>query len=374
MVTSQVPARQRRAAAALAGTLALTLAIGLASAAGAPLKQGTSAFTAVSAQRASTTDPVDESAPQETGDESTAHAIGGRALKRGYDLARAQSQELLRADFNNLPASASPISPANFQAALGGTKHPDTNQYDDTYITQDDAAHGNVIRTHLDARTIRGSHGPDVNHGVVLYIAITPTDHACMQYDIKFSNGFDFDMGGKLPGLEGVYGTTTPSAPSGGSGPLDYAWSGRMMWIDPDGTTRTQDPSNTAVSYMYHPRQAGANGDNVRWNKTFISGQWHTVKQCYTMNTPGQANGVLEAWFDGVKVVDNHQFVYRNDSTTGRDLHISHIAWEIFRGGDIDEWMSLQSGEIYIDNVVVTGYPNSAPASCTSPAGCAGLS
>jgi hypothetical protein len=118
-------------------------------------------------------------------------------------------------------------------------------------------------------------------------------------------------------------------------GPKAYSWAG---------------PTNMAVSYMYHPGQAGTYGDNVRWNKPYIAGTWHTVKQCHVMNTVGRADGVLRAWMDGSLVVNDEAYTYR----TSDQVHINYIAFSLFRGGNTASWAGSWDGFVDIDNVLIT--------------------
>ena len=69
------------------------------------------------------------------------------------------------------------------------------------------------------------------------------------------------------------------------------------------------------VTYLYHPGQSDQWGDNVRWNKPFIAGQWHKIQMCYAMNTVGSANGKLLVWFDGTQVRNDTNVVYRSTPT-----------------------------------------------------------
>jgi hypothetical protein len=174
-------------------------------------------------------------------------------------------------------------------------------------------------------------------------------DNACLSYDIRFSPTFDWDMGGKLPGLQGVRPGISAATPTGGGNPGDKGWSGRLMWLGPQAYSWA-GPTNEVVSYMYGPRQVDYYGDNYRWHRAFVAGTWHKVKICYRMNTVGSANGMLTAWMDGTKVLDVTNYVYRLRS----DVHISHLNWSIFRGGAKTEWASSRDGYVDIDNVLVT--------------------
>ncbi len=238
------------------------------------------------------------------------------------------------------------VNPQAFITALGPT-NKNAGAYDDMSIVADGRG-GKAVRTVLRAGTTHSL--PTANdNGNNLFITLPGTyDQACMSYDIRFDSNFDWSLGGKLPGLEGVAPGTSVAAPTGGN-QTDFGWSGRMMWLGP-AAYKWAGPLNMAVSYMYHPGQAGTYGDNVRWNTAFVAGTWHTVKQCHTMNTVGRADGVLTAWIDGTKVVDQTDYVYR----TRDNVHITHIVFSIFRGGNTINWAGNRDSTIDIDNIAIT--------------------
>lgn len=258
--------------------------------------------------------------------------------------APAEGKIIRRAAFDSEPLGQ--VVPAKFNAELGGN-NPNPLEYDDMTIVPDSRGVGRVLRTTLKKGTIHSI--PSGNNGANFFMPLPAgLDRACMQYDIKFDGAFDWSLGGKLPGLEGVAPGIAPSAPTGGH-PTSEGWSGRMMWVGPDAYSWAGS-TNMAVSYMYHPGQESQYGDNIQWKKPFVAGRWHTVKQCYAMNTVGKANGVLQAWMDGTAVIDRHDFVYRTDA----QVHINYIVWALFRGGNTTEWAGSRDGYVDIDNVRVT--------------------
>jgi hypothetical protein len=251
----------------------------------------------------------------------------------------------MSASYDNLPTGQ--ISPANFKATMGGTYNK-SSYFDDTSIVAV-PGRGNVIRTKLDAGTMHSIPAGQTN-GVTLFIPLPKTvQQACMSYDIRFSSGFDWSLGGKLPGLEGVAPGTSPGYPTGGNRAGDQGWSGRMMWLGPKAYSWA-GPTDSAVSYMYNPNQTSNYGDNVRWNKPFVAGTWHALKVCYQMNTVGLANGSLLAWMDGQQVINNTAYTYRTRS----DVAVSHLLWHIFRGGGDASWEGKTDGYVDIDNFLVT--------------------
>jgi len=251
---------------------------------------------------------------------------------------------LLHATFDHLPTGR--ISPTNFIKTLGGSSHS-TTPYDDTSIAAV-AGHGKVIRTKLDAGTMHST--PAGNNGATLFLPLKKrVSQACMYYALRFSKGFDWSLGGKLPGLEGVAPGTSPGAPSGGNDAGAKGWSGRMMWVGPKAYSWA-GPTDAAITYMYNPTQSGRYGDNLRWNKRFVAGTWHSIKACYKMNTVGRSNGSLLVWMDGHQVIRDTTYKYRTRS----DVAVSHIMWHIFRGGNTSNWAGKTNGYVDIDNVTVT--------------------
>lgn len=250
---------------------------------------------------------------------------------------------MIDARFDGQPIG--PVVPENFAAEMGdvSTWAP---AYKDMSIVSDGTG-GKALRVTLDQGTIQSK--PNGTHGVVLFAKLPgQIDSACVSYRIRFDANFDWSLGGKLPGLSGVAPGVNPGAPTGGN-PTSEGWSGRMMWLG-SGSYSWVKAANMAVSYMYHPGQQTQYGDNIQWNRAFAAGRWHDVKQCYTMNTVGQKNGQLRAWFDGQLVVDDNAFEYRSR----RDVHINYLNWSVFRGGSTMDWAGNRTSYIDFDNVQVT--------------------
>ena len=238
--------------------------------------------------------------------------------------------------FNNLPTGR--VSAASFNAELGGGYWDETN-YDDSSIAADTRGTGKVYRLVLRAGTIRSY--PAGNNGIVAVTPLSrPVDNACIAYDVRFDSGFDWSIGGKLPGLSGVAPGVPAAYPAGGNFGGSKGWSGRMMW----------GPGGKMESYMYGATQVSKYGDGIAWKKYFVLGRWHRVQQCYTMNSPGVANGKLQTWFDGQQVLNITNRVYRTRS----DVHISHMMWSIFRGGSTMDWAGSRNSYIDFDNVTIT--------------------
>lgn len=158
-------------------------------------------------------------------------------------------------------------------------------------------------------------------------------------YRIRFAPGFDFVKGGKIPGLVGG------SAPTGCQ-PKTDGFSARSMW-------RT---GGAAVQYVYYPTQPNSCGDDLAYQKEggpslFQPGVWHTVEHHLVMNTPGQADGLLEARVDGELVLQESGRVWR---AAGASFAIDTLYFSTFFGGGDSSWAPAQEQHIDFDEFIVT--------------------
>jgi len=160
-----------------------------------------------------------------------------------------------------------------------------------------------------------------------------------LSYRLRFGENFDFVRGGKLPGLAG--GT----APSGGKEVTGTnGWSGRIMWRK-DGRI---------VQNVYHPDKPGKYGEDFAWNidgeHYFQPGVWHSVQNHFVMNTPKKNDGVMQAWLDGVLVLDKHNMHFRDVNTFAIDL----LYFSTFFGGSTQEWATSKDEEILFDDFKIS--------------------
>ena len=253
------------------------------------------------------------------------------------------------ADFDDVEPG--PVTPGSFIQAVGSTNHDDRAYDSMSYVTGDDGT-GRFVRTHLAAHEILDKNDkPGDGNVLVVPLEDQTRDSACISYDVRFSPGFEVSAGGKLPGLLGVAPGVSPATPTGG-GSTEHGWSGRVMWIGPKLSQAVRDSGlpDVAVTYLYHPGQTGTFGDDISWGQGLVDGTWHSVRQCYTLNTVGQADGRLQAWIDDVAVLDRSDLVYRTDP----EVHITHLDWSVFRGGDTEDWAADAGGDIDLDNLLVT--------------------
>ena len=186
-------------------------------------------------------------------------------------------------------------------------------------------------------------------------------DELYLSYKIRFHDNFNFVRGGKLPGLCGDACNSGGSTPTGTDG-----WSARMMWRTDGsgqggGSPLDPDQANI-VQYVYHPDQtggnpAGKNGDDLKWDDTtpsewqlFDSDVWYQLQHRIVMNTPGQYDGIVQAWLDDEMVLDRQNIRFRDISS----IQIDTLYFSTFFGGSSSIWETTKDEYVYYDDFVIS--------------------
>ncbi|XP_076463779.1 uncharacterized protein LOC143295957 isoform X2 [Babylonia areolata] len=169
-----------------------------------------------------------------------------------------------------------------------------------------------------------------------------------LSYDLFFSDGFDFVKGGKLPGLFG--GTTNCS----GGRHSDLCFSTRLMWRSHgDGEVYAylpshQDPGLCHSSHNHCNPDYGNSLGRGTWR--FKTGEWQTITQRLTLNTPGQLNGKVEVWLNGHHVLTVSKLNVRQHG----DIQIEGIFFSTFFGGSDHTWAPTVDCYTYYKNFVLS--------------------
>jgi len=172
-----------------------------------------------------------------------------------------------------------------------------------------------------------------------------PHEELYLSYRVRFRPGFDGRKGGKLPGFCGGTCNTDGRVATG------TGWSARGMW--------REDPVaggvDNLVQYVYHLDQPDRYGDHLFYRapdggSVLRPSTWQWVEHRVVMNTPGRAEGVAQAWVDGVLVLDRSDLRYRSSADVGIDRLLFHL----FFGGDDPTWAPVRDEWIDIDDVVVS--------------------
>lgn len=178
-----------------------------------------------------------------------------------------------------------------------------------------------------------------------------------LRYYLRFPEGFRVDSPsrGKLPGLAGLYsGRCRGGDPSTTSAPC---WSARMMFsplyvndglpsypYDADKVTRIG-----FYPYLLSSSGAGKAGEVMPWDAdiaTLQHGRWYCVEARVKMNTPGQADGILEGFVDGRRGFHKDDAIFRRASEP--QLKVESVWFDVYYGG---EATSPVDNEIHFDSL-----------------------
>ena len=224
----------------------------------------------------------------------------------------------------------------------------DKNGGQNSKIVYDGEEHGNVLQL----KYPKGCVGPSDNDTPACAAQIIQplertADTMWNAYDIFFEDGFEFQLGGKLPGLCGGKCYTGNAMPETGDG-----WSARIMWRK----------GGNAVQLIYFMGQHSEYGDDFKWDlggkipqKQFTTGKWHRIVNKVSMNTvktpgKGEKDGRVQAWLDGELVLDVDTLRLRDYDT----LHVDKFYLSTFHGGSSAEWAPTHDNFIRFDNFTVS--------------------
>lgn len=159
---------------------------------------------------------------------------------------------------------------------------------------------------------------------------IDDPDHLWYRYYLRFPEGFPNSGKGKLPGPAGIYSSSARgNIPSTAAKP---GWSARMFF-SPNYDERDADQTRIG-SYLYHLDQETKHGDLWLWDEavaTLQHGQWYCVEGFVQMNTPGDADGILAGWVDGVEAFSKSGIRYRRASEPA--IAIESFWFDVYFGG-----------------------------------------
>lgn len=150
------------------------------------------------------------------------------------------------------------------------------------------------------------------------------------RYYLRFPEGFDNVGKGKLPGPAGLYSSSgRGNIPSTAAQP---GWSARMLFSP---TYDELDTDHTRIGYyLYHLDQAKDHGDLLLWDEdvaTLEHGRWYCVEGFVQVNTPGEADGVVRGWVDGVQGFDRSDVRMRRGGESA--VRIDSFWFDVYYGG-----------------------------------------
>lgn len=164
-------------------------------------------------------------------------------------------------------------------------------------------------------------------------------DELIFSYNALFRDGFDFQRGGKLPGLASGWQASGGTTADGTNG-----FTARMMW-------RTD---GKLVQYVYHMDTPGVFGEDFAWqldgeDVQLEHDRWYEFKTRVKLNTPGEADGEIESWLDGEQALHVTGLRFR----TIDDVMIDSVFFSTFHGGADASWAPDNDSRIVFDNFLV---------------------
>lgn len=222
----------------------------------------------------------------------------------------------------------------------------------------EDPERGRVLRVYYPAGRV-GPEGGGAEFRVRLPVG---GDDLRCGYWVRFGEGFDFVRGGKLPGLAGGTAPTGGARATGTNG-----FSARLMWR----------AGGAAVQYLYHPEQTGVWGDDLPYAtkslagvdpeespatqpgssvagpSRFRPGRWHHVEHRVRLNTPGEGDGLVQAWFDGEPALERRGLRFRDAAA----FTIDQLFFSTFFGGNDASWAPTKDEHVDFDGFVVRATP-----------------
>jgi hypothetical protein len=149
-----------------------------------------------------------------------------------------------------------------------------------------------------------------------------------LKYDVRFPSGFDFGLGGKLPGL---YGGNPGEASGGNHG---QAWSTRFMFRN----------GSKGEVYVYTPSGDGYGKDIGLGSWNFSpDGSTHTIQQSVNRST-----GQITVWYDGKQVLSSK-------SAPGiSGIPFKGVFFSTFFGGHDTSWGPKKEVHSYFSNFAIS--------------------
>ncbi|KAL1413044.1 hypothetical protein Q8F55_000793 [Vanrija albida] len=195
-----------------------------------------------------------------------------------------------------------------------------------------------------------------------------------LAYDIYFDEGFQWNLGGKLPGLRG--GSDVFSCSGGHQTDGTKCFSTRLMWRSSgNGEVYAYIPTTKNFcqqnSYVICNSDFGTSIERGAFG--FQSGKWQTIWLYVALNTPGIDNGELAIWYNGVNAFQLNELNFRSSASIES---IGGLYFSTFFGGYDSSWASPSSQNTYYRNVQLigglgaangTGKPSAARAAVASP-------
>ena len=173
-------------------------------------------------------------------------------------------------------------------------------------------------------------------HRVRYRMPIPHNKEYTVNYDIFFEDGFEWVLGGKLPGL-------SPAIYSIGCTDIKPdRWSVRLMWRK----------EGRLVEYLYHQNRESTCGDDIESGFFFETGRWYTISIHTRVNDPVSAsNGFVDLYVDGNLVASKDSLKHRSVDTP--ESEICYFFFSTLHGGHEQKHATSKTVYSRYDNIEV---------------------
>ncbi len=183
------------------------------------------------------------------------------------------------------------------------------------------------------------------------------TEEAWFRYRIRLDDFLPITSG-KLPGLAGM-----PNFTARGCNPSTETypgWSARMLF-EPAGSGELQSDQVQIGYYTYHLDQAGTCGDFMLWDDDGVLEQdhWYCIEGQVRMNTPGEADGLLQGWVDDKPAFSQDGLQFRRQTEDWLDVRTFWL--NVYFGGSTipnDRNLTLRIDDLAISDSGRIGCPD----------------
>ncbi len=172
-------------------------------------------------------------------------------------------------------------------------------------------------------------------------------EEAYFRYYSMLQPGAQVSGGGKLPGFGGTYNR---AGWGGRANNGENGWSARGAFFKTIGNGNPELGGRMPIgSYLYEADTSKKYGETFAWGDTRAAmepGKWYCIEQHLKLNTPGQADGLLEVWIDGYLVYRDNKLNFRSTDK----LKIEKIWMNYYFGGVAKPQSDFN---MYVDNIVI---------------------
>lgn len=166
---------------------------------------------------------------------------------------------------------------------------------------------------------------------------LVPRDSYTLSYTVEFLEGFQWQLGGKLPGLSGGKDTT-------GCNVVDSAgWSVRFMWKQ----------EGRAILYLYDQDRTDVCGKVIDLKYNFKIGIPQKITLKVKVNKPETSDGEIHVWFN-----DSHIKSIRNLRLRGNvpetEAQVDTFMFSTFYGGQSQPWAPLHNTEAIFGDFTIS--------------------